>query len=136
MRVYFDLEVLNAHINRVGRQIETRRPKIFVYALRGICYKHTVDVQDGLVGHAIKVAGIDHVSIGSDRDHRVIEMSDEYIAELKREEGNNFDASHRPLFMDDFHYFRNHISCSLDQNRITDSCILPVYFILVVKCCI
>jgi membrane dipeptidase len=52
------------------------------------------------IEHAIKVAGVDHISIGSDRDHRVIEMTDEYIAELKREEGNNFDASHWPLFMD------------------------------------
>ena len=51
--------------------------------------------------HAIKIAGINHVSIGSDRDHRVIEMTDEYIAELKREEGNNFDASHWPLFIDE-----------------------------------
>jgi membrane dipeptidase len=31
----------------------------------------------------------------------VIEMSDEYIAELKREEGNNFDTSHWPLFIDE-----------------------------------
>ena len=38
---------------------------------------------------------------GSDRDHRVIEMTDEYIAELKREEGNNFDANHWPLFIDE-----------------------------------
>ncbi len=51
--------------------------------------------------HAIKIAGINHVSIGSDRDHRVIEMTDEYIAELKREEGNNFDISHWPLFIDE-----------------------------------
>ena len=28
-------------------------------------------------------------------------MSDEYIAELKREEGSNFDTSHWPLFIDD-----------------------------------
>ena len=28
-------------------------------------------------------------------------MSDEYIAELKREEGSNFDARHWPLFMDE-----------------------------------
>ena len=53
------------------------------------------------IEHAIKVAGIDHVGIGSDRDHRVIEMSDEYIAELKAEEGANFNEADWPLFMDE-----------------------------------
>jgi membrane dipeptidase len=51
--------------------------------------------------YAIKVAGEDHVAIGSDRDHRVIEMTDAYIAELKAEEGDNFNADHWPLFMDE-----------------------------------
>ncbi len=51
--------------------------------------------------HAIKVAGEDHVCIGSDRDHRVIEMSDDYIAELKAEEGPNFHIEDWPLFMDE-----------------------------------
>jgi membrane dipeptidase len=51
--------------------------------------------------HAIDVAGIDHVGIGSDRDHRVIEMSDEYIAELKAEEGPNFHEEDWPLYMDE-----------------------------------
>ncbi len=51
--------------------------------------------------HAIDVAGVEHVGIGSDRDHRVIEMSDEYIAELKAEEGPNFHESDWPLFMDE-----------------------------------
>jgi len=69
----------------------------FVTNIRKGAFEHYLNH----IEHAIKVAGIDHVSIGSDRDHRVIEMSDEYIAELKREEGNNFDASHWPLFMDE-----------------------------------
>jgi membrane dipeptidase len=51
--------------------------------------------------HAINVAGEDHVGIGSDRDHRVVEMTDEYIAELKAEEGPNFHAEDWPLFMDE-----------------------------------
>ena len=51
--------------------------------------------------HAIDVAGVEHVAIGSDRDHRVIEMSDEYIAELKAEEGPNFNEADWPLFMDE-----------------------------------
>lgn len=50
------------------------------------------------IEHAINVAGIDHVCIGSDRDHRRLKMTDEYLAELKREEGENFDPSHWPLY--------------------------------------
>ena len=69
----------------------------FVTNIRKGAFEHYLNH----IEHAIKVAGIDHVSIGSDRDHRVIEMSDEYIAELKREEGNNFDTSHWPLFIDE-----------------------------------
>jgi membrane dipeptidase len=53
------------------------------------------------IEHAIDVAGSDHVAIGSDRDHRVIELSDEYLAELSAEEGANFDPADWPLFMDE-----------------------------------
>lgn len=53
------------------------------------------------IDHAVKVAGIEHVSIGSDRDHRVITMTDEYLAELAREEGENFDMKEWPLFIDE-----------------------------------
>ncbi|OBX19243.1 hypothetical protein A9995_08985 [Erythrobacter sp. QSSC1-22B] len=53
------------------------------------------------IDHAIRVAGVDHVAIGSDRDHRRIEMSDEYMAELKREEGANFNPADWPLFIDE-----------------------------------
>ena len=41
------------------------------------------------------------MGIGSDRDHRVIEMTDEYIAELKAEEGDNFHPEDWPLYMDE-----------------------------------
>lgn len=51
--------------------------------------------------HAIKVAGIEHVCIGSDRDHRVIEMSPEYIAELKKEEGSQVADSELPYFINE-----------------------------------
>ncbi len=51
--------------------------------------------------HAIKVAGVEHVAIGSDRDHRVIELSPEYIAELKREEGSQVQDSELPYFIDE-----------------------------------
>ena len=50
--------------------------------------------------HAIKVAGIEHVCIGSDRDHRVIRLSPEYIAELKREEGSQVADSELPYFIE------------------------------------
>ena len=53
------------------------------------------------IDHAVKVAGTDHVAIGSDRDHRVVSMTDAYIAELKREEGANFNADDWPLFIDE-----------------------------------
>ncbi len=53
------------------------------------------------IAHAVKVAGAEHVAIGSDRDHRVIEMTPEYMAELKREEGANFNPDEWPLFIDE-----------------------------------
>ncbi|MBN7798764.1 dipeptidase [Parahaliea mediterranea] len=52
------------------------------------------------IDHAVNVAGVEHVAIGSDRDHRVIEMSDAYLAELAREEGENFDLKKWPLYID------------------------------------
>ncbi len=51
--------------------------------------------------HAIKVAGVEHVCIGSDRDHRVIQLSPEYIAELKKEEGSQVNDSELPYFIDE-----------------------------------
>lgn len=53
------------------------------------------------IDHAVKVAGVEHVCIGSDRDHRVVSMTPEYIAELKREEGPNFNDADWPLFIDE-----------------------------------
>lgn len=49
--------------------------------------------------HAISVAGIEHVAIGSDRDHRVVELTPEYLAELKREEGSQVQDSELPYFI-------------------------------------
>ena len=51
--------------------------------------------------HAIKVAGIEHVCIGSDRDHRVIRLSPEYLAELRREEGSQVTDDELPYFIDE-----------------------------------
>ncbi|MBT5187632.1 MAG: hypothetical protein HOM01_12550 [Kordiimonadaceae bacterium] len=50
--------------------------------------------------HAINVCGMDHVCIGSDRDHRRLTMSDEYIAELIAEEGHINEAEY-PLYFED-----------------------------------
>lgn len=51
--------------------------------------------------HAIKVAGVEHVGIGSDRDHRVITLSPEYVAELKKEEGSQVQDNELPYFIDE-----------------------------------
>ena len=52
------------------------------------------------IAHAVNVAGVEHVGIGSDRDHRVIEMTQDYLAELRREEGVNFREADWPLYID------------------------------------
>ncbi|MCC6927800.1 MAG: membrane dipeptidase [Gemmatimonadaceae bacterium] len=51
--------------------------------------------------HAIEVAGAEHVGIGSDRDHRVITLSPEYVAELKKEEGSQVQDNELPYFIDE-----------------------------------
>jgi len=51
------------------------------------------------IDHAVRVAGIESVCIGSDRDHRVIEMTEDYIAELRAEEGSQVQNSELPYFV-------------------------------------
>ena len=51
--------------------------------------------------HAVRVAGTEHVAIGSDRDHRVITLTPEYLAELRREEGSQVVDSDLPYFIDE-----------------------------------
>jgi membrane dipeptidase len=53
------------------------------------------------IDHAVQVCGTDHVGIGSDRDHRVIEMTPEYEAELRAEEGNQVSSSELPYYIDE-----------------------------------
>jgi membrane dipeptidase len=53
------------------------------------------------IEHAINVAGIDHVCIGSDRDHRRLVLTEEYLAELKAEEGPNFKREEWPLYFEE-----------------------------------
>jgi membrane dipeptidase len=51
--------------------------------------------------HAIQMAGVEHVCIGSDRDHRVIRLDAAYLAELKREEGSQVVDDDLPYFIDE-----------------------------------
>jgi membrane dipeptidase len=51
--------------------------------------------------HAIRVAGIDGVCIGSDRDHRVVQLTPEYLEELRREEGAQVVDHELPYFIDE-----------------------------------
>jgi len=53
------------------------------------------------IDHAVQVCGVEHVGIGSDRDHRVITMTPEYEAELRREEGSQVVDSELPYFIDE-----------------------------------
>lgn len=53
------------------------------------------------IDHAVNVAGLDNVCIGSDRDHRVIEMTPEYEAELRAEEGAQVVSHELPYFIDE-----------------------------------
>ena len=53
------------------------------------------------IDHAVQVCGVEQVAIGSDRDHRVIEMTPEYEAELRAEEGSQVTSSELPYFIDE-----------------------------------
>ena len=53
------------------------------------------------IEHAINVAGIENVCIGSDRDHRRLTLTDEYLAELKAEEGRLFKREEWPLYFEE-----------------------------------
>jgi len=53
------------------------------------------------IDHAVQVCGVEQVCIGSDRDHRVIEMTPEYVAELRREEGSQVVDTELPYFIDE-----------------------------------
>ena len=76
----------------------------------GVCQLRpflTAKKQDNLhayfdhIDHAVQVCGIEHVCIGSDRDHRVIEMTPAYLAELRREEGSQVVDDELPYFIDE-----------------------------------
>ena len=76
----------------------------------GICQMRpflTTKKQDNLhayfdhLVHAVRVAGVEHVAVGSDRDHRVITLTPEYLAELKREEGSQVVENELPYFINE-----------------------------------
>lgn len=98
------------HSNRRNTTDENLRALANRGGVVGICQMRpflTTEKKDNLhayfdhILHAINVAGIEHVCIGSDRDHRVIELSPEYIAELKKEEGSQVNDSELPYFIDE-----------------------------------
>lgn len=65
-------------------------------------YRHgALDAYFAHIAHAVNICGVEHVAIGSDRDHRVIEMSEEYLASLRREMGAAFNEADWPLFIDE-----------------------------------
>ena len=61
---------------------------------------NTLEVYFDHIDHAVKTAGIDHVAIGSDRDHRVIPNTDEEIKILLEEEGAQFKPADWPLYLE------------------------------------
>ena len=62
--------------------------------------KNNLAVYFDHIDHAVKVAGIDHVCIGSDRDHRVIPDTEEEVKQLIKEEGPNFKPEDWPLYLE------------------------------------
>jgi len=63
------------------------------FGMVGIYFDHIM--------HAINVMGIDHVGIGSDRDHRRLVVTPEYLDEMQREQGPLFDIRRVPLYFEE-----------------------------------
>lgn len=59
-----------------------------------------LDVYFDHLDHAIQVAGVEHVGIGSDRDHRVIPDTPEELAILLEEEGPQISPQDWPLYLE------------------------------------
>lgn len=51
------------------------------------------------IDHAVKVAGVEHVCIGSDRDHRVVPDTPEELQTLLKEEGSQIQPADWPLYL-------------------------------------
>lgn len=52
------------------------------------------------IQHAVKVAGIEHVGIGSDRDHRVIPDTEAELQILMKEEGPQLSRDDWPMYLE------------------------------------
>ena len=98
------------HSNRRNTTDENLRALAHRGGVVGICQMRpflTTKKSDNLhayfdhLMHAIRVAGIEHVAIGSDRDHRLITLTPEYLAELKREEGSQVVDNELPYFINE-----------------------------------
>ena len=98
------------HNNRRNTTDENMRAVADRGGVIGICQMRpflTTKKQDNLhayfdhLTHAIRVAGVEHVAIGSDRDHRVITLTPEYLAELKKEEGSQVVDTDLPYFINE-----------------------------------
>ena len=96
------------HENRRNTTDENLRALAARGGVVGLCQLRpflTLKKQDNLHAyfdhllHAVKVAGAEHVAIGSDRDHRRIELTPEYVAELKREAGGRPIEDELPWFI-------------------------------------
>ena len=101
---------LAVHANRRNTTDENMKSVASRGGVIGICQMRpflTTKKQDNLPAyfdhllHAIRVAGVEHVAIGSDRDHRVITLTPEYLAELKKEEGSQVVDSDLPYFINE-----------------------------------
>lgn len=88
-----NLRLLADHGGVVG--IDQIRPHITT--LRAGALQHYLNH----IEHAIRVCGIDHVGIGSDRDHRFIDLTPEYLDELRAEQGANLNEDDLPWFMEE-----------------------------------
>jgi len=86
-----NLKLLADHGGVVG--IDQIRPHITT--LKDGALQHYLDH----IEHAVNVCGIDHVGIGSDRDHRYIDLTPEYLEELRSEQGANLNEADLPWFM-------------------------------------
>jgi membrane dipeptidase len=87
-----NLKLLADHGGVVG--IDQIRPHITT--LRAGALEHYLNH----IEHAINICGIDHVGIGSDRDHRFIDLTPEYLDELRSEQGANLIEEYLPWFME------------------------------------
>jgi membrane dipeptidase len=62
--------------------------------------KDNLEVYFDHIQHAVNVAGIEHVGIGSDRDHRIVPDTKEEIAILLQEEGSQVQPTDWPLYLE------------------------------------